>query len=114
MAGSRQLQLAVGSFAETPIPPDLTLDERFALFDEANPWVADALVELADDLVAHGARRIGVKHLFEVLRWHHTRSTVGEVFKLNNNFTSRYARMLQERRPDLAGMIETRTLADGR
>jgi len=104
-----QLALPMGEFRQSVDQPR-TLGERFASFHEANPWVADALEHLADDLVRHGASKIGIKHLVEVLRWHHTRETYGDPFRFNNSYTSRYARLLVRRRPDLAPMIETRTL----
>jgi hypothetical protein len=36
--------------------------------------------------------------------------TVGDDFKLNNNYHSRYARLIMEREPGLDGFFETRGL----
>lgn len=91
--------------------PAPTIAERFTAFHEANPWVADALVRLALDLVHRGQKRIGVKMLWEVLRWHHIRYvSTGEPFKLNNDFTAHYARLLVEQHTELADVFETRKL----
>ena len=88
----------------------MSLDERFALFHRANPWVAKALEALTADLVARGRTRIGIGMLFEVLRWQHSRQTVGDDFKLNNSYRSRYARLLMELHPEWEGLFEIRRL----
>ncbi len=96
-----------------PIPPDhADLDERFSAFHRANPWIADRLEQMTDELVAAGRTRIGVGMLFEVLRWHSQRATTGDPFRLNNSYRSRYARLLIERRPECAHLFELRRLAD--
>lgn len=95
-----------------PSPAHLSIGERFEAFHVANPWVYDALVTLAREMVARGRNRVGVKMLFEVLRWEWYRATAdpSSEFKLNNNYTSRYARLIAECEPDLVGVFETREL----
>jgi hypothetical protein len=88
----------------------LTIDEAFAVFHEANPWVYKALVRLARRYLTTGRTRIGAKALFEVLRWEWSMATVDDEFKLNNNFTSRYARLIMATEPDLADVFEVREL----
>lgn len=83
------------------------IDAKFAEFHQANPSVLDEMLRLARARVTAGATRIGVKALWEELRsW--LKVTGGE-YKLNNNFTSLYARKLIERDPSLATVIELRT-----
>lgn len=48
--------------------------------------------------------------LTEVLRWHHGRATVGDEFKLNNNFRSRYVRLMIARHPEWASAFTLREL----
>jgi hypothetical protein len=86
-----------------------SIDEAFAAFHAENPHVYAELRMLALRARRRGATRIGIGMLFEVLRWRHTLRTDGDDFKLNNNFRSRYARMLM-REPELAGCFETRGL----
>lgn len=93
-----------------PPDPDLTIQERFELYHAANGWVFDALVRLADDWKRQGQTRVGIKLLIEVVRWHYLRSTTATDFKVNNDFSSRYARLICERRPDLADLFELRAL----
>lgn len=94
-----------------PVQAD-TIAEAFDLFHAANPWVYQALVRLARDLVGQGRTRIGIGMLFEVLRWHWYRGTtdVASEFVLNNNYRSRYSRLIMEQERDLAGIFETRKL----
>lgn len=87
------------------------LDSRFEEFHSANPQVADQLETLASQwLSVH--ERVGMKMLWEVLRWQiGLRSATGvKPFRLNNSLTSRYARLLIGRRPSWDGRILTREL----
>lgn len=102
-------------------PGQLTLladpiDERFLAFHHQHPDVYVELVRLARRWKAAGHPKIGMKMLFEVLRWNRGLSQVRDDrgFKLNNDFSSRYARLIQANEPDLRGFFETRALADER
>lgn len=86
-----------------------SIDEAFAAFHAENPHVYAELKMLALRARRRGASRIGIGMLFEVLRWRRTLRTDGDDFKLNNNYRSRYARMLNTE-PELAGCFETREL----
>lgn len=87
-----------------------SINAVFKRFHAANPQVYDKLVELAE-LAQRSGRFVGIKMLWEVMRWDLTIKTdAGEDFKLNNNYTSRYVRLIQQQRPDLAEMFHTRTL----
>lgn len=91
--------------------PQQTIAERFAEFDRLNGWVYAALESLVADWLAHGHKRVGVKALLEIVRWQYGRRTSGDQgFRVNNDFTSRYARLLIERHPEWADAIETRQL----
>jgi hypothetical protein len=94
-----------------PVGPG-TIAEAFDRFHSANPWVYDALVKLARDLRRRGRDRVGIGMLFEVLRWQWFMTTTDAAsdFKLNNNYRSRYARLIMDREPDLADMFSTRIL----
>lgn len=86
-----------------------TLQEKFEEFHENNPHVYLTLVRLAKEAKAKG-KHPGIKMLFEVARWELYMSTVGDEFKLNNNYHSRYARLMMENESDLVGMFELRVL----
>lgn len=89
---------------------DPTIDSRFNEFHAANPHVYDALVRYAREALRAGAPRIGVKLIWERMRWDVTVTHRFNDFKLNNDFTSRYARLIAQNEPDLAALFETRKL----
>lgn len=87
-----------------------TIQERFESFHALNPWVLEQLETLIRDELAHGFKKTGIKALFEQIRWHYRRATNGDRFRLNNDYPSRYVRLIVERHPDWADMFETREL----
>ncbi|AWK09609.1 hypothetical protein DDQ41_12515 [Streptomyces spongiicola] len=87
-----------------------TLDKRFDDFHASHPWILEALEELTAEWIEGGGERIGVKALFEKLRWSSPRIASSEPFRLNNNFTSRYARLLCARHPEWASVFQLRSL----
>ncbi|GAA1919907.1 hypothetical protein [Streptantibioticus ferralitis] len=87
-----------------------TIQQQFEEFHRLNPWVLKALESLTADYLARGARRVGIGMLFEVLRWRYTTATEGDEFRLNNNFRSRYVRLIVERHPQWQSAFEVRSL----
>ncbi|ASQ94439.1 hypothetical protein AB0M05_35960 [Streptomyces violaceusniger] len=88
-----------------------SIQAQFETFHQLNPWVLRALEALTADYLKRGARRVGIGMLFEVLRWRYVTATEGEdEFRLNNNFRSRYVRLLIERHPEWAPAFEVRSL----
>lgn len=87
-------------------------DAQFKAFHTNNPHVYALLVKLARAAKAKGARHLGMKNLYEVARWEHWMQTADFTsdFKLNNNYTSRYARLIMQQEPDLRDLFETRKL----
>lgn len=83
------------------------IERRAREFHEANPQVMSKLVEIARDLRGRGVRRIGIKLLFERLRWINIVDTQGDKYKINNNHAPWYARRIMER-AEFAGLFETR------
>ena len=75
-----------------------------------NPHVYRKLVQMTRDLKAQGHRKIGMQMLFEVLRWRSMMRTTDTDYKLNNDYCSRYARLIMEQEEDLFEMFETRGL----
>lgn len=88
----------------------MTLEERFEEFHDKNPHVYVALVKLARQLMARGHKKIGIAMLWEVLRWQSMLQTEGDPFKLNNDYKSRYARLIMAIEPDLEGVFDLREL----
>ncbi|MGD6751931.1 hypothetical protein [Streptomyces sp. BH105] len=87
-----------------------SIQAQFETFHQLNPWVLRALETLTADYLKRGARRVGIGMLFEVLRWRYATATEGDEFRLNNNYRSRYVRLLIERHPEWARAFEVRSL----
>lgn len=85
---------------------------QFWDFHLNNPGVYCELVELAHELRKKGYRKCGIGMLFEVLRWQRMLKTIdaSSDFKLNNNYRSRYARLIMAKEPDLREFFELREL----
>ncbi len=88
--------------------PQSKLEASFWEFHRANPEVYSVIVRLAKEWRNNGGRRIGMKALFERARWEISMWTNGDEFKLNNNHTAFYARMLMENEPELSGLFALR------
>lgn len=86
------------------------MDDVFEEFHHKNPDVYNELVRLARQALARGRKKIGIKMIWEVVRWNRFISTTAADFKLNNNFHSRYARRIMAQEADLQGVFELREL----
>jgi predicted GNAT superfamily acetyltransferase len=92
-------------------PDSRSLQARFEAFHRDNPHVYAELVKLARRARGRGVARIGIKMLWEVLRWQlqiETYHPDADSFRLNNNFHSLYARLLMDENPELRDLFETR------
>ena len=89
----------------------MTIAERFEAFHAANPHVAALLAEMALTLRRAGRSRYGIKALVEALRFQYAVQTrADDGFKINNDFTAHYARLLMREHPALEGFFETREI----
>lgn len=91
---------------------ELTPAEKFERFHELNPQVFIALESMTRELTNRGRKRIGIKMLFEVLRWNYYMETSdpNSDFKINNNYAPYYSRLLIEKNPEWANVFELRTI----
>lgn len=86
-----------------------TIERRFNEFHKQNPHVYMALEDLALRAHAAGVKRLGIAALVETLRYSASLQTVGDAYKINNNFRSLYARLLIHQHPELRGLLNLRT-----
>ena len=103
------LALDLSPLTEPDYEPEMSIAERFAIFHQQNPHVADTLEALAAQWLAHHSR-VGVKALYERARWESGIATAGDVWRLNNDWTAHYARLLLARHPEREGAIHVREL----
>jgi hypothetical protein len=85
------------------------LELRFWQFHQSHPQVFRLLAEKGRQMLAAGQTHLSAKHLFEAIRCEASLRTIGAGFKLNNNQTAYYARLLTTQFPEFAGRFRFRT-----
>ena len=94
-----------------PGPIRITIQEQYEAFSKEHPEVKIYLVALAFEVQRKGYANYGISPLWERMRWHfHIEQDLGEDFKLNNNYRSRYARTIMAENPKLEGFFRLREL----
>ena len=94
----------------TPLLDPDTIQAKFEAFHRQNPHVYDELVKLCLDVKARGRKRWSMKGAFEVLRWSTLHTRGNDDFKLNNNYTSIYARLISRTVPELEDFFQIREI----
>ena len=88
-----------------------TLDERFAEYHAKNPAVFELFKKFAGMARDSGRTHFSAKAIMERVRWEICfASRDRRNFKVNNNYTSRYARLLVSECPEFRGFFEMREL----
>jgi hypothetical protein len=91
------------------LPFGLTLADRFDQFHEDNPDVYRVLVRLAREWISRtGRRHLGIKALCERARWEIAIATNDPDYKINNNYTAFYARLIMLQEKDLRDIFHLR------
>jgi hypothetical protein len=95
-----------------------SIQEQFEMFDREHPDVYEHFVSIARNLKWNGIKHYGAKAIFEVIRYHRATTSAAdgskpEPFKINNIFTSRYARKMIAEYPEFADFFSTRELQRG-
>lgn len=93
--------------------PKSTLD-RFKKFHAANPNVYKHFEKLALQMKATGRQQYSAETIVNVIRWHIDSQSQGDVFKINNDFRSIYARLMVYNHPHFEGFFEFRHNAPNR
>ena len=84
-------------------------DVAFRKFHHTNPHVYKALKRLCLQVRRSGVSRFGIRTVWERLRWYaEFETTRRDEWKLNNNYTKYYARLLMQNEPELADLFEVR------
>lgn len=91
---------------------EATIQERFDAWIEANPTFWRAFVGLCLQMRQQGMRRWGSKAAVEVLRYAAYLQTVGDGFKVPNDYSSRLARKAMREVPELSDFFECRALRE--
>lgn len=80
----------------------------FQAFHREHPEVYDLVVQLTREAVRAGRQKVGMKMVWERARWDYYIRPSDDTFKLNNNYTALYARLIMKQEPDLKGVFELR------
>ncbi|MEU8919527.1 hypothetical protein AB0D10_01150 [Kitasatospora sp. NPDC048545] len=88
-----------------------SIQERFEQFHALNGWVLAELERLTAECIDAKFAKVSLGMLFEIIRYSYGRATLSaDDFRLNNDFRSRYARLLIEQHPEWATYFEVRAL----
>lgn len=97
--------------SDTDAPEPGPNERAFLKFHAEHPEVYAKLVDLARQWKhRRGRERISIGVLWEVTRWETALGDPEADYRLNNNYRPRYARLIMEQEPDLAGLFETRRM----
>jgi hypothetical protein len=90
------------------------IDRAFLTFHTNNPQILEMIVRYTRQLKGKGHTIFGMKAIFERIRWDYAIGTELSVddkgFKISNDYTSRYARMVESQHPDLRGFFRTKQI----
>ena len=91
------------------MPRGVSIRMDFLRFHMENQHVYREIVKLARRANFRGHDNWSMKGIFEVLRWNSAMKTSGdECFKLDNRYTSHYARLVMEQEQDLRDFFRIR------
>jgi hypothetical protein len=78
-----------------------TLDDKFFQYHDNNPHVFKLFVRFAREAKNAGFKHYGMHTIMHRVRWHINVETNDEDgYKMNNNYSSRYARLLMQKHPE--------------
>ena len=95
---------------EPPHGRGISIDERFREFDREHPEVFRLFREYAEQIRWRGFERYSADAILHRIRWWHHVDRCNREFKINDHFSSRYARLLMMVDGSFAGFFETREL----
>lgn len=90
-----------------------SIDIAFAEFHKKNPLVWKTFEAECFKAIRYGRVKISAKQLIGHIRWYVSLQTTDEKFKINDAFTSRYARMFAKKYPRYTYLFEYRDLRSG-
>lgn len=81
--------------------------KSFKQYDQENPQIYQEFKRLSRMLISRGYTHIGARQIFEVIRWE-TMISGNDGFKVNNSYTSDYARKFENDFPQYVGIFRKR------
>lgn len=87
-----------------------TWRERFNKYDAENPQVYEMFKRFALEMLSKGHKRVGHGIIFGRIRYETAITTVGDPFKINENYGAYYARKFVSEHPQYADAFTFRKL----
>jgi hypothetical protein len=88
------------------------LQDRFEVYHKENPRVYELFVKFAKEVKAAGFKNFSANAIFERIRWYVSVETVGDKFKVNDNYRPYYARKMMQDFPEFEGFLNIRKLKE--
>jgi hypothetical protein len=88
----------------------LNIQESFDEYHRNNPTIYRLIIKYALEAKSSGYPHYSINGIFERIRWHINIESDGSKFKLNNNYRSRYVRLIETYYPELRGFFRMREL----
>lgn len=86
----------------------------FLTYHRNNPQVWTLFRKFTLEVISRGFRHYGASGIWERIRWHVEIETLGEPWKVNNNYRAFYAREFMRQYPEYLGFFRRReSVADG-
>jgi hypothetical protein len=82
----------------------------FRHYQNKNPMVWEQFKATTFEAIKRGFKTYGSKGIFEIMRWTQKGNIKEDGFKLNNNYTSDYARKFMLEYPQHKGFFKVRQL----
>ena len=86
------------------------IDAKFQEFDAANPDIYSLFEKFTIEVINSGYKHFSADAICHRIRWYTNIEKKRYEFKLNNNFTSRYARKFEADYPQHKGFFNLRAL----
>jgi hypothetical protein len=89
-----------------------TIQERFERYHNDHPEVYSLFKRFASELKQAGRDRFGSDAIIQRIRWHYAirPDSIERKFKINDHFSSRYARLLMDEDESFNNFFEIRSL----
>ena len=104
----RHATIDFGLFQEIEEPD--SIKKQWWRWHKLNPHVYELFKRFTLDVIRRGRKQYSSKAIVERIRWHTEVETVGEEFKMNNNYAPYYARLFMKEYPEHANFFRTRSL----
>lgn len=88
----------------------MSIQEKFNKFDEENPIVYSLFKKQVFRAISKRKSKVSAKTILGFIRWEVQLQTTGDVYKINDVFTSRYARKFSEEFEQYKDIFNFRTL----